>query len=299
MNLDDALDRFLLPHWRHTTLLQAALFDATAARRAWDRWIDSREVLPGLAYDEIVARPMLPLLYDSVRRNQLTVGKDTATYLRSAYLRESLRSQSYFAIVDQLSATLTRAGVAHQLIKGAAIAREFYREPALRHAHDVEFEVADARAARKAIGFDVHPSGLPVRLHEAQIVPPTPSSHLARVLTHAAESMSRENCRWIADAFMIVSNASIDWNAIPNTIATRRMLKFLRSSFLLDIPELPVLPPSAAEVEQTVRGLYAGRFRWWRQLFFRGDFAMRAMLVKTLLRPSPLRRAIAYARRVL
>ena len=124
MNLTAALER-LLPDWRHTILLQAALFDRTAARHAWDRWIASVDVLPGLAYDEIVARPLLPLLYDSVRRNDLTIGTDTATYLRSAYLRETLRTKSYFAIVEELCATLTRAGIAFQLIKGAAIAREF------------------------------------------------------------------------------------------------------------------------------------------------------------------------------
>lgn len=292
MNLDAALAH-LLPHWRDTALLQAILFDDEAARHAWDRWSDDAgDVMRALGNDAIVARPMLPLLYDSVRRNHLDLQPHVATYLRSAYVRESLRTKSYFAIVDEICNMLERAGVRYQLIKGAAIARELYSEPALRHAHDVELEVDDVAAARAAIGFDVHPSGLPVRLHAGiRDVPP-----LARVLTNAAQSMSRQSCRWVADAYLMIRAGQKEGGS---SLAARAQLAYLRDSFLLDVTVPPPHEPSAEELEQTIRGLYAGRFQWWRALFREGDADLRRMLIITLLRPTPLRRAVAYARRVL
>ena len=96
-----------------------------------------------------------------------------------------------------------------------------------------------------------------------------------------------------------VKKPAIDWDAIPNTLATRRQLAFLRDSFLLDVVVPEKRDASREEREETVRGLYAGRARWWREMFFSGDAELRGLLLVTLLRPRPISRAIAYARRVL
>ena len=156
----------LLPNARATDLLRAMLLDGDAARAAWSAWIASvSDPMRALGEDAILARPLLPLLYDSVRRNTLPVDDATATYLRSAFLTETLRSRKYLEIVAELLSLYPKA----VLIKGAAIGPLYYPDPALRHAHDIEIAVDDPAALRAALapsrfrpaGSDfIHESGL-------------------------------------------------------------------------------------------------------------------------------------------
>jgi Uncharacterised nucleotidyltransferase len=231
----------LLPDRRTTALLQAMLLDGDAAREAWSR----------ARYAKGEARPLVALLYDAVRRNDLLADDDTLTYLRSAYLTESLRSRTYREIVNEL--TIALRGLDFLLIKGAAVSELFYPEPALRHAHDIEIVVpglAPLRAALSASRFRpapdgfVHDSGLPLRVHTR--LPITPrgfatlpngartldaTDTLALTLVHAARWISRQSAQWVCDAVMILRRAEIEWGRMPEDRRVRRMVGWLSAAF--------------------------------------------------------------------
>ena len=223
---------------RATDLLLATLLDGDRARDAWQRWTRAvRSPFRALADDAVMARPLLPLIYDSVRRNALPVDGQTATLLRSAYLTESLRSKAYREIVNELTTSL--AGIDFLLIKGAAVGELYYAEPALRHAHDVEIVARDAAAVHRALGGRlVHPSGLALRVHDLPLWEHTmtmpngvrtvdATAALMLALTHASRTQ-----RWACDAVMIIRNAEIDWSRIPR-------FRFFRKLRWL----APLLPP--------------------------------------------------------
>lgn len=246
----------LLPDTRGTALLRAMLLDGDAARGSWRAWKEaSGDVKQALARD---ARPLLALLYDSVRRNSLEVDDDTATYLRSAQLTESLRSKAYGEVVNELTESMR--GVSFLLIKGGAVGQLWYPDPALRHAHDIEIVVSSIHDVRQALaatnfrpapdGF-VHASGLPLRVHvRLPIVPHVPirmangietlgaADALALALVHAARWISRASMHWVCDAAFIARNGTIEWPRFEESVrATRhkvaKQLAYLRTHELL------------------------------------------------------------------
>jgi hypothetical protein len=291
------LDR-LLPGREATGLLAATLLDGAPARAAWERWVSSAgEPKIALSRDAIVARPLLPLLYASVRRNALPVERETATYLRSAFLAESLRSRAYRAIVEDLASRLLAAEVPCLFAKGAGVGALFYADPALRHAHDIEILARDAGGVRAALegsrfrsatdGF-VHDSGLPLRVHERLFVPSwkldervlwetsVPVGHafrtldaasaLALALVHASRSAARESARWACDAHEIVRGGGVNWCRFADIVAAsggalpvRTQLLWLRDTFGLDIPRdvITVLEERAAIADAAERAIVA------------------------------------------
>jgi hypothetical protein len=232
---------------RATQLLRATLLDGALARQAWDRWTRVvRNPVDTLGRDAIMARPLMPLIYNSVRRNELPADRETMTLLRSAYLTESLRSRAYRDIVDELIARL--AGVEFLLIKGAAVGELYYAEPALRHAHDIEIvarDFADVRGALEGSRFRfergrfLHESNLELRVHDLPLwdrtiampngvrtLDATQSFQLA--LTHAGPSG-----RWACDAYMIVRRAEIEFGRVAGV---RSQLRWLRDHLGVEIP---------------------------------------------------------------
>lgn len=278
----------LLPDARATELLRAMLLDGAAARDAWSSWLARiSDPMRALGEDAVMARPLLPLLYDSVRRNALPVDDATATYLRSAFLTESLRSRKYLEIVAELLSLYPDA----VLIKGAAIGPLYYADPALRHAHDIEILVADPAALRASLassrfrpsGADsIHDTGLPLRVHPTSH--PTPrdaTGHLAHTLLHAAESPSRHSGRWVCDAVMIRRTSPIDWPRFAETVIAANasipvsaQLRYLRDAFGIDTPVLAQLEERAAhatrrERAQVRKRLAEGEVPLWRRLWRR------------------------------
>jgi hypothetical protein len=266
------LDR-LLPSREATELLAAILLDGPPAIEAWTRWLAAAgDTMQALGADAILARPLLPLLYDSVRRNGLTVDRETATYLRSAFLTESLRGRTYHAIVDELVAVLRKADVPFLLIKGAATGPLYYPDPALRHAHDIEILVGDRARVHAALAGSpfrpttrhdfVHPSGLPLRVHTRLVNPPLerqlwthaiplpngaptldPTHTLALTLVHASRSVARHSARWVCDAHAIIRTGNVDWTRFTTTITAARaaipaaaQLRWLRDSLNVLVP---------------------------------------------------------------
>jgi hypothetical protein len=176
----------LLPTEQDTLLLRACLRADDAGREAWCAWLerigDPREEL-------VHRRPMLiqflPLLHLATTRYGVEVQSDLAFYLRAAYFREELRSQSYRNILHKVLRTLRDAGIDFTVLKGAALAGTVYDDWALRHCHDIDLLVDEtsftpasrtlqnAGAGRPCAppGMHdrhvrlLHDSGLPIELH--------------------------------------------------------------------------------------------------------------------------------------
>lgn len=255
-SLNDAIARELLPDAGAAALLAAAVGTREFAREGWQRWCSLVAAAPAeaLAGDERVARTLLPLLYDSARRNGLPLDAATSTYLRSALVRESLRGRIYREIADELVSRMRSWSIALLVIKGAATGPLYYADPALRHAHDVELliERKDLPAAARSLdGSDfrrvgrgwVHRSGLPLRIRTRLFDPSLsrddavfwadsvpcgstgwmtlhPSHALALAIVEASRSPVRGTGRWIADAAAIIGSASVDWDRLADAVRT-------------------------------------------------------------------------------
>ncbi|MEA2297839.1 MAG: hypothetical protein QOF77_775 [Solirubrobacteraceae bacterium] len=274
----------VLPGRWQSDLLAAILLDGAPAREAWERWTrfagDPKRVLGA---DAVMARPLLALLYDSVRRNRLAVDGETATYLRSAFFAESLRSRAYREILDEVVGVLRAAEIRFLLVKGAAVGALYYADPALRHAHDIEMLVEDVGVVGAALGpcrFGpagaglVHESGLPLRLHTRLLGPAPlwesttlaagagtldPAHALALALVDAGGS-----CRWACDARMIVGAAQVDWSAFADAViavdaarAVHAQARWLVERLGVEIPAavLASLAVRQSPIERTLRAV--------------------------------------------
>lgn len=301
------LARALLPDAAGGDLLASILCDGAAAREAWHRWsARHRDPRAALARDVTLARSQLASLCDSVRRNGLPVDEATATYLRSAFLTESLRSRTYRTIVADLASRLRAADVPFLLIKGAATGELYYSDPSLRHAHDVEVAVNDAAATamvlqgagfRPAGGDFIHTSGLPLRLHPTlfgrspgehpSIAMPDgsrtlPVTHaLALALLHAARSPSRATGRWASDARYLIATGQVAWHDLVDLVTEERgllpvrvQLRWLRDTLQVAVPDtvlsqLEAIPISASERRKALQDVRAGAIPLWRRIVSR------------------------------
>jgi hypothetical protein len=126
-------------------------------------------------------RRLGPLLFTTLRRHAVPPGPGVTTALRTAYMREELRSKTYHRACRGVFAELDAADVPYVVFRGAALGEVVYADPALRHSHDVNLllqasDVGHAVDALLGKGYTRlaeaddaitlrHESGLPVLLH--------------------------------------------------------------------------------------------------------------------------------------
>ena len=174
----------ILPTFEETHLLRACLWSGNSGAQAWQKW--RREIADPTVFlrqEKDGVKGLLALLFDSLQTNGVIVEGEFRTYLRTAYLRDELRSQTYSGICRNVIDALASGGIPAALLKGAALAETCYKRPSLQHAHylDILIKSNDLdRAARvlRSQGFTrasfrweqenvelLHPSGLPLVLH--------------------------------------------------------------------------------------------------------------------------------------
>ena len=184
-SLSDALS-VILPASEQTLLLRACLYSGASARQAWEEWQNhNSEIRNGYIGDIGSIKKMRLLVFDALRHHGLEIDKESQTYLRSAYLREELRSNIFRRICRDVLRLLQKEGVSTIVLKGTALAETVYDNPVLRHCHDIDILMRDQDISRAANflpslgfrGFDqkpepgnfhlklVHESGLPLELH--------------------------------------------------------------------------------------------------------------------------------------
>jgi Uncharacterised nucleotidyltransferase len=174
-----------LPTGEETRLLQACLWSGEPGVLAWRKW--SHEIADPAAFlrqEKDGIKGLLPLLFDSLQANDASVEGEFRTYLRTAYLRDELRSRSFGRICRGVIDALADARVPAVLLKGAALAETCYKSPGLQHAHYLEILIRDDDLSRAVealrphaftcasiAGWEregvelVHESGLPLVLH--------------------------------------------------------------------------------------------------------------------------------------
>jgi hypothetical protein len=183
--LTDALS-IILPSPEQTWLLRACLYSGESGRQAWEVYqrlvTDPKKALKN---PRLGGKTLAPLLLTALRNNGVVVDSSILPYLRIAYLREELRSNTYRSILGEALSALSCNGVSHIVLEGAALAETVYAYPALRHCDDInillkEDEVLPATALMSSCGFTpvskqlgtgvrpftlIHESGLPLHLH--------------------------------------------------------------------------------------------------------------------------------------
>jgi hypothetical protein len=174
----------ILPDDTDTALLRACLLRDGAGRDAWAECLRRIPDLVALFKDDVNGRKRLgPLLLSALSAYHGEAPQGLLTALRMARLREELRAREYRRICFEALACLDEAGVPCLVLKGAALGELVYRDPVLRHAHDInlllerhDLDRAAALLAREGLSpvhgagraggsaTLIHPSGLPVVL---------------------------------------------------------------------------------------------------------------------------------------
>jgi hypothetical protein len=155
-----------LPHdfWptaQQRLLLRAALEEGETAKDAWQAWrtsVDLQEADPG-------SRRLLPLVYHNLRQH--LAGDPAEPKLRAQYRHSALKNQAAMQEMGSLLAELHQAGVSTLVLKGAALATQYYPAAGARPMDDIDVLVPTAEAERaidrlKALGWtpallSIHP----------------------------------------------------------------------------------------------------------------------------------------------
>ncbi|MGB7951241.1 MAG: nucleotidyltransferase family protein, partial [Candidatus Binatia bacterium] len=139
----------VLPSTEQTQLLRACLWSRESSAEAWREW--SREIADPAAFlreDTDGVKGLLPLLFHSLQDKDVVIDKEFHTYLRTAYLRDELRSKAYSQICRDVTSLFENAGIPAVVLKGAALAETAYPKPVLQHSHYLDVLVHDDDLSR-------------------------------------------------------------------------------------------------------------------------------------------------------
>lgn len=175
----------VLPDAGQTLLVRACVAPDRAGREALESWLalqdGSMREFTGQS-----TRWLLPLLLEAVQTHSVEADPALLTILKTAALREELRTRTFRAICKGVLAALVEAGCRAIALKGTALGESVYARPMLRHSHDIEILVPEAglidvgaslaplgfsASSRRAVTADAveltHDSGLPLVLRRA------------------------------------------------------------------------------------------------------------------------------------
>jgi Uncharacterised nucleotidyltransferase len=173
----------ILPSVEETLLLRSCLLSGKPARQAWEEWRICYGAETGFVGNNPSIRKLRPLLFYAFQQHDLQADNKTRTYLRSAYLKEELRSKIFRQICRAVLQLFQREDFSAIVLKGTALAETVYGNPVLRHCHDIDILLPEqemSRAARlmESLGFRscsgpnppghwrmVHESNLPLEFH--------------------------------------------------------------------------------------------------------------------------------------
>jgi hypothetical protein len=192
-----------LPGPEDTLLLRACLHAGESGRWASDSWL-ARLRADDLSRETV--KSFLPLLFRAVRTHSINVEPWFLTILKTAALREELRTRTYRSIAGRVLSALSNRVPPVIPIGGVVLGETVYPDAALRHSHDVEILVQDddhdpIGRSLIALAFTtsgtnedgslelVHPSGLPLVLRRALFEIPFYNAGLREMTTRARDAV--------------------------------------------------------------------------------------------------------------
>ena len=134
--LSDALS-VILPAREDTLLLRACLQSGEAGKHACRTWLKAHPE-PIKAIKKESTKALLPLLFSALRTHGIAVDNAFLTILRTAAVREEVRTNTYRSICRNVLSILAANEIPMILLRGAALADTVYAAPALRHSHDID-----------------------------------------------------------------------------------------------------------------------------------------------------------------
>jgi Uncharacterised nucleotidyltransferase len=129
------------PNSDQILLLKAALLSGEAARDAWQEWSKSVNI-DQLNLGEV---RLLPLLYHNLRRNGIPNSQIPGVF-KDSYFRTWAENNLLFHQATQLLYKFQDAKIPTLVLKGAAIASQYYQNYGLRPMSDFDFLVPTDRA---------------------------------------------------------------------------------------------------------------------------------------------------------
>lgn len=94
------------------------------------------------AWEELPAQAelhgMAPLLWHHIEKSEYAIPKNTEQTLKALYLRSRTKNQIYERVMMEVISLFKGAGMRPLLIKGLALAYQYYPDPALRPASDID-----------------------------------------------------------------------------------------------------------------------------------------------------------------
>ncbi|MEO7997029.1 MAG: nucleotidyltransferase family protein [Gemmatimonadaceae bacterium] len=186
----DKVLRAMHPTRNETLLLRALVLPDKRGADAWKQFGQAQGDLTELfRTDRGELRRLSPLLARSLKANGADVHARLWTVLRTASLREELRSKIYQQVLQEVVTTLGELSLPFAIFRGAAIGAQAYGDVSARHSHDIDVlinatDVAAAESALIAAGYVrepereleagqravktlTHATSLPVRLHDS------------------------------------------------------------------------------------------------------------------------------------
>lgn len=144
----------ILPGSGRTELVRSAVWPGERGRKAFLAWQDSApRPTARIADDRRGGRLLAPLICAALGSDTGGMDPRLMTYLRTARVREELRSAEYRRICAELISALA-GSIPFVLVGGVALAETVYPKPELRHSHGVSILIAERnrRGVAAAIG---------------------------------------------------------------------------------------------------------------------------------------------------
>lgn len=127
----------ILPAPEDTLLLRACLLPGESGEHACRTWLKEHPE-PQKELKRESTKSFLPLLFNAVRIHGIAVDNAFLTILRTAAVREEIRTNTYRAICRKVFSTLAANEIPTIILRGATLAETVYAAPALRHSHDID-----------------------------------------------------------------------------------------------------------------------------------------------------------------
>jgi len=193
----------LLPSPEESLLLRVCLSRAELAREAWSLWRSGRNLCDETVLGNSSVRKLQTLLFSAVQSHSLEIEKEGLTHLRTAYLKEELRSNAFRRICREVLLSLENEGLPAIVLKGTALAETFYPNPVMRHCHDIDIllpepKLSTAECLMASRGFRVctdpkphgqlkliHKSDLPLVFHSRLFGLPYYNTLLPEIVSRA------------------------------------------------------------------------------------------------------------------